>query len=198
MIRCKICELEGQIADFKDGRGLNFHLKSKHNGMNLQEYKKIYDIENTAEKVEKEVEIPKIEQVLEEKSKEILIENKLPNVSNFQYVKQQYAVIFSDDDIREVIAIGLVELDSNSSVSVLVMDNTGHLIPPNWISEKFNIVNENIKKVKQNALRNKRKKMRGFKKFPKLKKDILKPKAEPADQASIDELIEKLMEFSKK
>lgn len=198
MIRCKICELKGEIADFKDGRGLNFHLKSKHNGMNLQEYKKIYDIENTPGKVEKEVEIPGIEQVLEEKSKEIVMENKLPNIANFQYIKQQYMVIFSDDDIREVIAIGTLESDGNSSVSVLVMDNTGHLIPPNWISEKFNIVNENIKKVKRNALRNKRKKMREFKRFPKLRKDILKPKPEPADQASIEKLMEKLMEFTKK
>ncbi len=198
MIRCKICELKGEIADFKDGRGLNFHLKSKHNGMNLQEYKKIYDIENTPGKVEKEVEIPGIEQVLEEKSKEIVMENKLPNIANFQYIKQQYMVIFSDDDIREVIAIGTLESDGNSSVSVLVMDNTGHLIPPNWISEKFNIVNENIKKVKRNALKNKRKKMREFKKFPKLKKDILKPKTEPVDQASMEKLLKELKEFTKK
>lgn len=199
MIRCKICEVDGVIAEFKDGRGLNFHLRSKH-GMNLQKYKEIYSAEKLVEEEEKAEEMPiLIEKVLEEKSKEVVIdEDKLPNITNFQYIKQQYTVIFTEDDIREVIALGTVELDGCSSVSVLVMDETGHLIPPNWVSDKYNLVNENKKKIEREIIKNRRQGAREFKRFPRLKKDILKPKPQPADPASMEKLMEKLMEFNKK
>lgn len=130
---CKICELEGKKTEFKDGRGLGLHLKSKHNGMKLDEYRKKYGtvevpIEEVITEEPESEEIPKPEESTDTTSGITITDYKLLNNSNL-------SAMFVDVDngaintFRKIIAIGNVEVENSSIISAMIIGDNGLLTP---------------------------------------------------------------------
>ena len=150
MEKCKICELEGVIVEFKDGRGLSLHLRTKHNGMklddyrkkyggekektSLNEYKKKYEIEEVGgEQPEAEVESPTV----------IIKDYKILTNSNLS------AMFMNENGViqkfKKIVAIGTVEFGGNSAVSALIIGEDGILAPPLWVENFGRIIEGEVK-----------------------------------------------------
>ena len=186
MEKCKICEEKGEIAEFKDGRGLNFHLKSKHNGMKLDNYREKYG----GKKVE-EAAIEETETHDDDKSEqEIIIRDyKLLNKSNLSamFVKGDDGTI---DSFRKIVAIGTVEVSNTSVVSTMIIGDDG-LLTPTFVVPEFARVIEGEIKLPATP----KKKPSFFSKFGKKKnKKIPKRKQKPDENLS-EELMEQFSKY---
>ena len=184
MEKCKICESEGITAEFKDGRGLGLHLKAKHSGMKLDEYREKYG----GGKVE-EASIEETETHDDDKAaQEIIIRDyKLLNKSNLSAMFVKDGVI---DSFRKVVAFGTVEVSNTSVVSTMVIGDDGLLTPTFVIPEFARVVEGEIGLPKTP-----KKKPSFFSKFGKKKsKKIPKRKQKPDENLS-EELMEQFSKY---
>ena len=195
---CKICSAEGIATVFKDGRGLSVHLRSKHSGMKLNEYRKKYGGEKMKEKFEiekvtkekiptEEAETP-IEETPQETTQEIIITDyKLLNNTNL-------SAMFTDENgtintFKKIIAIGNVEIENSSIVSTMIIGNNGLLTPTFIIPEFARIIEGDVK------LPTLRKKKTSF--FSKLLKKNKKNKTKYKQKIDENLSQELMTEFSK-
>ena len=195
MEKCKICESEGkEVAEFKDGRGLGLHLKAKHAGMKLDDYREKYGGGKVKEKekekiTEEETPIKEPTPPTEETPQEIIIRDyKLLNNSNLSamFVKDDGTI----NSFRKVIAIGNVEVGNTSVVSTMIIGDDGLLTPTFVVPEFARIVEGEIKLPKTP-----KKKPSFFSKYLKKKsKKIPKYKKRPDENMS-QELIEQFSKY---
>ena len=179
---CKICELEGIKTEFKDGRGLGLHLRTKHAGMKLDDYREKYGGKKV-EKIVTEEETP-----IDETPQEIIITDyKLLNKSNLSamFVKDDGAI----DNFRKVVAIGTVEVSNTSVVSTMIIGDDGLLTPTFVIPEFARIVEGEVK-----LPTTPKKKTSFFSKFGKKSKKIPKRKQKPNENLS-EELMEQFSKY---
>ena len=128
MEKCKICEENEIIAEFKDGRGLGIHLRTKHNGMKLEEYREKYGEENIEEIITSEPKEELITETPTDTTSELVITDyKLLNNSNLS------AMLINENGtintFRKIIAIGNVEIENSSVISAMIIGDDGLLTP---------------------------------------------------------------------
>ena len=184
MEKCKICEEKGEIAEFKDGRGLGLHLKAKHNGMKLDEYREKYG----GGKVEEEV-IEESETSIDEKSEQeiIITDYKLLNKSNLSAMFVKDGVI---DSFRKVVAIGTVEVSNTSVVSTMIIGDDGLLTPTFVVPEFARVIEGEIELPKTP-----KKKPSFFSKFGKKKNKKIPKRKQKSDENLSEELMEQFSKY---
>ena len=185
MEKCELCSEKGIETEFKDGRGLGLHLKAKHAGMKLDDYREKYG----GKKVEGEA-IEEAETSIDEKSEqEIIIRDyKLLNKSNLSamFVKENGTI----DSFRKVVAIGTVEVSNTSVVSTMIIGDDGLLTPTFVVPEFARVIEGEIELPKTP-----KKKPSFFSKFGKKKnKKIPKRKQKPDENLS-EELMEQFSKY---
>ena len=191
MEKCKICESEGIEIEFKDGRGLGLHLKAKHNGMKLDDYREKYGggkVEAAHEKPETPIEEPETPKTSDETPQEIIIRDyKLLNKSNLSAMFVKDGII---DSFRKVVAIGTIEVNNTSVVSAMIIGDDGLLTPTFVVPEFARIVEGEIRLPSPQ-----KKKPSFFSKYLKKKsKKIPKYKKKPDENMS-QELIEQFSKY---
>lgn len=183
MEKCRICEAEGIEIEFKDGRGLGLHLKAKHNGMKLDDYREKYG----GGKVEKVV-TEETETLVDETPQEIIIKDyKLLNKSNLSamFVKENGTI----DSFRKVVAIGTVEVSNTSVVSTMIIGDDGLLTPTFVVPEFARVIEGEIELPKTP-----KKKPSFFSRHKKKSKKIPKRKQKPDENLS-EELMEQFSKY---
>lgn len=142
---CKICESEKGIEiEFKDGRGLGLHLRSKHGGMKLDDYRKKYGGEKIVEDITKETETPiKQPEAAENEASVTIKDYKILTNSNLS------AMFMNENGViqkfKKIVAIGTVEFGGNSAVSALIIGEDGILAPPLWVENFGRIIEGEVK-----------------------------------------------------
>lgn len=183
METCKICESEGkEVVEFKDGRGLGLHLRTKHNGMKLDDYREKYGGGKVEKVVNGETETP-----VDETPQEIIIKDyKLLNKSNLSAMFVKDGTI---DSFRKVVAIGTVEVSNTSVVSTMIIGDDGLLTPTFVVPEFARIVEGEIELPKTP-----KKKPSFFSRHKKKSKKIPKRKQKPDENLS-EELMEQFSKY---
>ena len=198
MEACKICELEGVKAEFKDGRGLGIHLRTKHNGIQLEKYRQLFGEVNEEKIRDVEKDIPETDEDEEEQEQE----NVVAEIKDFILLNENInlsAMFVTEKGIinsfRPVIAIGKVEGAGNSVISALIIGDDGLLTPPFMVPNFMRIVENGKERNKQIP---KKPKGKDWKKFKGLFKKSKKLPTEYQREWKEGELSNELtMEFSK-